>query len=293
MIESGAKVLVGTALYVVVMWVAGRNPRAAGMMLTFPTLNGIGLLLADPALLESASHSMMLMPVLNGIFCASYLAICSHLLRRGWDAGRTSAGLLLAMSGIWIAVTAGIAMGAWGISAPLQWGYGLAVLGAGLVLTWLLPATGTPDQKTGTAIRFPDVIARNTWRIVLFALSLGLVAAFERMGGSGSVLGILASLPLVAFFGLHSLVSDERNSLSARMATLGGLAHGVWLGPAIAIFFVAAYWRGLWSLALWANGPAYLAGGTAGLIVGWTSAFAVIWFAAALIHRARRSTFAA
>ena len=285
MIEAGAKVVLGTVLYVVVLWVAGRNPRAAGMMLTFPTLNGIGLVLAEPALLESVSQSMLLMPVLNGIFCAGYLAICRHMLRRGWEPARTSAGLLLMISAVWVAVAAGIVSGSWGVGSPYQWSYGLAVLGFGLLLTWLLRPLDAPDQRASAAVRLPDVIARNRGRIALFALSLAIVAAFERMGGSGSVLGILASLPLVAFFGMHSLVSDARTPIEARIATLTGLAHGVWLGPSIAIFFVAAYWRGLWSLAQWADSLPYLAGGAAGLVAGWTAAFATLWVAASLLDR--------
>ncbi len=290
MIEIGAKVVLGTVLYVVVLWAAGRNPRAAGMMLTFPTLNGIGLLLAEPTLLEGVVHSMLLMPVVNGIFCAGYLALSRRLLRRGWQPGRTSAGLLLLISAVWVIVAAGIASGSWGVGSPYQWSYGLGILGAGLLLTWLLRPLHAPGQRAGGAVRLPHVIARNRGRIALFALSLAIVATFERLGGSGSLLGILASLPLVAFFGLHSLVSDARASIEARIATLDGLGNGVWLGPAIAIFFVAAYWRGLWSLAQWTHNLTYLAAGSAGLVVGWTAAFAAIWLAASLLHGDIRRT---
>ena len=83
MIVLAAKVLLGTVLYVAVLWEARRNPRAAGMMLTFPTLNGIGMLMAQPAALGPIVGSMLLMPIVNALFCAIYLAAFERAVRAG------------------------------------------------------------------------------------------------------------------------------------------------------------------------------------------------------------------
>ena len=75
MIEQAAKIAIGTAFYVAVLWLAQRNPRATGIMLTFPTLNGIVLLMAEPVALPDVAAAMLLMPPFNGVLWATL--ICS------------------------------------------------------------------------------------------------------------------------------------------------------------------------------------------------------------------------
>ena len=72
MIEQGAKILLKkNRPFVAVLWEARRSPRVAGMMLTFPALNGISMLMTTPAELEEVAGTMLLLPVLNGVMSQS------------------------------------------------------------------------------------------------------------------------------------------------------------------------------------------------------------------------------
>ena len=93
MIESAAKVLVGALLYVAVLWAARRNPRAAGMMLTFPTLNGITMLVTQPSELSPIVGTMLLIPFVNGLFCALYLSGFDRAVRAGLSPRAASGAL--------------------------------------------------------------------------------------------------------------------------------------------------------------------------------------------------------
>ena len=55
------------------------------------------------------------------------------------------------------------------------------------------------------------------------------------------------------------------------------MAGGVWLGPCVAIFFVAVVWRALALLAGMTSGAVYLAAGGVVLLAGWAISIAIIW----------------
>src|SRR2546425_2152657 len=75
--------VVGTGLFTLILWCAqSSNPRAAGMMLTFPALNGFGLLMAESYDLHVMARAMLPMIALNGLLCATYIIAQRQLLWR-------------------------------------------------------------------------------------------------------------------------------------------------------------------------------------------------------------------
>ena len=70
-----------TGLFILILWCAqSRHPRAAGMMLTFPALNGIGLLTAEGHDLYLMARAMIPMMALNGLLCTMYSVVERQLL---------------------------------------------------------------------------------------------------------------------------------------------------------------------------------------------------------------------
>src|SRR5215469_587173 len=180
MIALAAKILLGAVLYVAVLWEARRNPRAAGMMLTFPTLNGISMLMTQPAELAPIVGSMLLMPVVNALFCAIYLAGFERLVRAGTAPATGSALLLTAIAGLWFAVAWLISRNAWGVPVEDEIAYFAVAAVGGLALTAAFPARRPAAPLAASPTR-PDHLVLRNWRpIVLFAVALSCVLVADR-----------------------------------------------------------------------------------------------------------------
>jgi len=285
MIVLAAKVLLGTALYVAVLWEARRNPRAAGMMLTFPTLNGISMLMTAPADLGPIVSSMLLMPIVNGLFCAIYLAAFERVVRAG-VAPATGSGLVLTLIAVlWFAVAWLITGHLWGVPADDQIAYLLAAAIGGGMLTWALPAPRPGAPVAAPIERSDHLVSRNWRRIALFALALSCVLVADKVGHSPALLGVLAAMPLVAFFSLHTIAADRERSPAARRTDLAAMGNGVWLGPAVAIAFIIGFWRWLAVVASHVDGARYLALGVLSLLAGWGLCLVAIWGCERLLRR--------
>lgn len=281
MVEPTLKVLIGTAFYVGLLWVAQRNPRAAGMMLTFPTLNGLVLLMAGPGALEDAASAMLLMPLINVALWAFYLCCFGPLVERQTSPALASGILIAAGTVGWLLLVALITDRQWGVAVVWQWAYVLAVLATSTALTRLLQRRASlhaagPSPRPLSAIQ---IGLRYRYRIALFTLTLAAIAVMERLGASPALLGAVAGAPLVAMFGMQTLASDEKVPISARRTALESMGDGLWLGPAIAITFVAAYWRALSWLSANVSGLAYHFLGTVMLFAGWAVCLSAIWLA--------------
>ena len=270
MIEQAAKIGVGTAFYEALLWLAQRNPRAAGMMLTYPALNGIVLLLAEPSAIPAIASSVLLMPALNGVLWASYLAGYERLVQRGFTPAWTSALLMAAGAVVWIVIGGAITSRDLGVPAEAQALYWAAMTGLGLLLTFLLPPHRLPPAVPQMRQPLGALVAGHRARIAMFIAILGCIALVERLGGPPALLGVLAGLPLIAMFSLHSIASDGAVPPTARRAALAGMAGGVWLGPGVAVLFVAAVWRLLDLLAGVTSGTVYLLCGALVLLAGWS-----------------------
>src|SRR5581483_2973 len=70
-----ARVLAGTVVYGVIVVLAAAKPSAAGLMLTFPALNGLAFLFSEDERAQSIARTMLWMPVVNGTLCAGYIVL--------------------------------------------------------------------------------------------------------------------------------------------------------------------------------------------------------------------------
>jgi hypothetical protein len=285
MIVLAAKVLLGTALYVAVLWEARRNPRAAGMMLTFPTLNGITMLMTDPAELGPIVSSMLLMPIVNGVFCAIYLAAFERIVRAGTAPAAASALLLTLIAGAWFVIAWLISRNLWGVPAEDEIAYVVAAAAGGLALTWAMPARLPSTPLAASPMRPGHPVSRNWRRVALFAVALSCVLVADKVGHSPALLGVLAAMPLVAFFSLHTIASDRECSPAVRRADLAAMGNGVWVGPAVAIAFIVGFWRWLAAMANHVDGARYLVVGVLSLLAGWGLCLVAIWGCEKLLRR--------
>ena len=286
MIEQAAKVLVGTVLYVAVLWAARRNPRAAGMMLTFPTLNGITMLVAQPAELGAIVGTMLLLPFINGLFCAVFLAAFARVVRTGLAPAAASGLLLAAIVAVWLVAGWLISRNAWGVPAADRTVYVCVTALGGLLLTLALPAHRARSPRGSPPPPLRQLLRRNRSRIALFAIALAAVLVVDDLRYSPALLGVLAALPLIPFFSLHTIATDPDLSPDMRRAELATMANGVWLGPAVAIAFIVGFWRWLAFLAGHADGGRYLFAGVLSLLAGWALCIAAIWACEKLLNRA-------
>lgn len=291
MIEQGVKVLIGTAFYVAILWVAQRNPRAAGMMLTFPTLNGLVLLMAGPDAIENAASAMLLMPPINAALWTFYLAGFRRLVDRGFAPASASALLIAIGAGGWLAFAGAITAGRWGVPTDWQLVYVLATLVTGTLLTLALrsrseaPAAGAAAAPQSLAM----LVSRYRDRIAIFALMLAAIAVIDRMGASPALLGAMAGAPLVAMFGMQTMAADRTTPLSNRRASFAAMASGLWLGPGIAVVFVVCLSQMLAMLSAVAVGLPYHIWAAVFLIAGWALCILAIWSLAAVLHPNRRT----
>ena len=286
MIEQAAKILVGTALYIAVLWAARRNPRAAGMMLTFPTLNGITMLVTQPAELGPIVGTMLLIPFINGLLCALYLSGFDRAVRAGFSPPAASGLLIACVAIVWLTTAWVISQNRWNVPADDRNAYAIVLVLGGSLLTWLVPVRHPKAPQVFPPARLGHLLYRNRVRIGLFAIALSAVLLVDRLEHSSAVVGLLAALPLIAFFSLHTLASEPELSPSARREELSTMANGVWFGPAVAVVFIVGFWRWLTALAGHVEGAAYLAVGVPSLLAGWVLCIAAIWACERLLRRA-------
>jgi hypothetical protein len=228
------RIVFGTGVFALIVWMAARFPAAAGLMLTFPALNGLAFIFSRHDAVSSITATMLWMPLLNGVLCLVYmaafitLATSQHATSMAW-------GLAAGVALLWLVV----ATRPWfrrGVALRLQQPYVVAValIGAGLTLVWW-HFTGTADvDTTGTAK--PAL----TWlKIVLFALALCLLIVLPpRFRWKDGASGILSGLPLVVLAGLLNVAHDGAIDLEVRRALLVQMMLGVWLAPAMAVMFI-------------------------------------------------------
>src|SRR5262249_47250632 len=96
------RIVAGTAVYVAIVVLAAPLPAAAGLMLTFPALNGLFFFFSGDARAASIAGSMLWMPVINGVLCGGYILLFAALARTG-SAVLVAWCLLLVVVVIWYA----------------------------------------------------------------------------------------------------------------------------------------------------------------------------------------------
>lgn len=270
----------GAGLFVLILWWAqSRQPRAAGLMLTFPAVNGLGLLTAEVADHTLIARAMLPMIALNGLLCAGYVVALRAAAPR---TPRTGAGLLLGAGlGLW-GVTA------WWIAPRLQtfllatpqvctWLAVYSVLGA-LLTVWGL-WTPTLDTTASSQRSLRQVLRANTVRIGGMLALLVLVTLLARQGAE-TWAGRLSALPLIPFYSLWTL-APRPESRAQDVARLGQVGSTVLGGPLVAMAFAWVFAHYLNTLP-WPHGSlGALLAGVLGLLALWGGCGGLIW---GLVH---------
>ncbi len=222
-----SRIVVGTAIYVAIIALAAPLPAAAGLMLTFPALNGLAFYFSEDDRAAAIAKTMFWMPIVNGAFCAAYIMLFLVLTRAlsptavGWTLFVIAAVLWFT----WVSrehIRAGI-----GRPAQLMVVVAATLVGLALAAATVLamthfnvsPPAASVANAAGSGGLF-GAIAHNQLKIALFAATLTVfVAAVHYFPLSDSTRGILAGLPIVPFGGLLSIGGDSALSPAARIAT--------------------------------------------------------------------------
>jgi hypothetical protein len=253
------RVLFGTAIYVVIVVLAAPFPSAAGLMLVFPTLNGLAFVFSERDRVLPMVPSMLWMPVVNGVLCAAYLLVFLAL-----------APVLPSVALAWALTVAAIALFVVPVRTPcvrkgipptrqrtFALGATVACLAlvaiarqgaSGLAAGALAPAdAGVAGPQLAAGLQLAAAAAaHNLPKILVFASCLAVFLVASRvLRLSDSTRGILAGLPFAPFGGLVSIAGDASIDLPARLDIVRHMAVSVWLGPAIAIWFIYGFPRAL------------------------------------------------
>jgi hypothetical protein len=246
------RVLAGTALYVIIVVLAAPFPRAAGLMLVFPALNGLSFVFAERDSVAGMARSMYWMPVLNGALCAGY--IVAFLMFADLLPPALLSWLMFAIVVVlWLGLASGKRI-AEGIAPAHQLAYAIAATLIGLALVAIASvivarAHGAPGVPSAMADGWSaehawGAVWANRMKIALFVLCLsGFLAVTTYLRISDARRGILAGIPIVPFAGLLSVAADAGTGMAERLQIIGRMGVTVWLGPAVAIWFIYGFSR--------------------------------------------------
>jgi hypothetical protein len=264
-----AKLTFGVAAFLLIGYLGSSGDRRiAGTMLTFPVLNGLGLLASPDKAPAVLADAMIPMIALNGFLCFGFIATFQWLHR--WMAKANdralSYGVGVAGALVWFLIAGWIA-------PRFAMPSGCAVAALYLVVTsaltfWLWSARAPNIAARPSAeVAFMEFWRQRRWRVLFFVISMVALLIAAQFGDAGLV-GRLSALPLVPLCVLYGLALDDRRGLPA-------LRDPIFLGPGLSMLFVLALTAALAALQE-ARGFAYWLPGTCALLAGWTVCFVAI-----------------
>jgi hypothetical protein len=263
------KLAAGTLAFLLIGYFGSSNDkRVAGAMLTFPVLNGIGLVTSPDKDTAALTGAMMPMIALNGFLCFGFITVFQWLrARTGTASDRLlSYGVGFAGAAVWCLVA--WLGGPWLESRlPASWVIAALYLIVTGILTFWLWAARPIVRAIAVKPKFEEFWRQRRWRIVFFVASMFLLLVAARIGDAGTV-GRLSALPLVPLCVLCGLALDDREGLPA-------LRDPIFLGPGLSMLFVLALTAVLIPLQE-ARGFAYWIPGTLALLAGWAVCFVAI-----------------
>ena len=225
----------GTLLFVAFLWLVSVDDyRIAGMLLTFPMLNGIGLVSAG-ANAERSVKAMVPVITLNGLMCFLFVLVLiwSESARRH-PAATTAAAALAWVCIYALLETGNVAFRRSGLLIAYVAGCAIAALG---VTYWLWP--GCPAAPVHAVVRAGGLAGvLDGWiSILLFATSLAILLGFAHAYRDAyGAIGRLAALPIVPLFGLYT-AATAAGADAAALAKLDTLRSMILVGWLIALIF--------------------------------------------------------
>jgi len=231
----------GTLLYVAFLWLVQIDDwRVAGMMLTFPMLNGMALISARENA-GATGQSMVPVVVLNGAVCFLFT------LALAWsEIARTNPlALTLLATALWICAYAALERRNVIVPARTWTAFTALCVIVSVALTyWLWPAC--TELLRDAPVRAGGIVGvLEGWpRILLFAVSLLIVfGVAHAYRDAHAAIGRLGALPIVPLFGLYT-VASVLGSDPAAVPKLDIMRSMVLVGWIIALLFavlLAAY----------------------------------------------------
>lgn len=229
------RIVFGTGVFALIVWTAAHFPAAAGLMLTFPALNGIAFIFSRRDTVDPITKTMLWMPLINGTLCVSYMTAFSILAAPQY-ATALAWGLALSFALLWPALSTRPWVGH-GVTSRLQWPYAVAVVlfGAAATLVWWYFTGPTGAGASGSTAK-PEL----SWlKVALFAMALWILIVLPtRFGWKDGATGILSGLPLISLAGLLSIAQDSAIDLESRRVLFVQMMLGAWLAPAMAVAFI-------------------------------------------------------
>jgi hypothetical protein len=221
-------------------------------MLIFPALNGLGLFFAKQARIGAMAKSMLWMPVINGSLCAGYI-ILFRLLAGVIPPTVLAWGLFAIVMLAWMLIASRKKLRN-GIPEEYQFRCAVIFTLGGVLLAGIAyflmnpvhfaPSISTSEQGIVSWKLIEHTIWQTRFKIGMFAVCLLIfLLSMRHLPISDEDRGVLAGLPIVPFGGLVSVAGDGVIEIGRRVQILDGMFIGLWLAPAIAIWFIYGFSR--------------------------------------------------
>jgi hypothetical protein len=234
-----SQVMMGTVIYGFIVVFAAPLPTAAGLMLTFPALNGLAFFYSPQASAAPMAQTMLWLPIVNGALCATYILLFPWL-EQSLSATAAAFSLAILVTASWLFLVTRERLRR-GIAADRQLWYCLICTLTGALLASMAVRFGGDGLQlfsSGSASVL-DILRRNGVKIVLFASCLCVfLVATVYLPIRDWVRGILAGLPIVPFGGLLSIAADPQMTVTERSLVFRAMAASIWLAPAFAVWFI-------------------------------------------------------
>jgi hypothetical protein len=225
------KLPLALAVFLLIVYAGTISKRIAGVLLTFPILNGVAIIASpDPVEVANAIYPLVIFNCVLFALVISYpRALAPSVLPRG----ARIAVRIVVWSMVWLA-------GAYAITAYREAIAGAWVLFAGatvfalafMATRWTRQAAAANDNIRPNA-GFVAFWATRTgaWRIVLFCAAYAALILVTRHALAEKWVGMASALPLPGFFALAALTEDTAP------AGLRPIRDTVFLGPVLVIPF--------------------------------------------------------
>jgi len=231
------KLPLALAVFLLIAHVGTASQRIAGVLFTFPILNGIAIIASDdPVMVADAIYPLV---IFNCVLFAALIS-CPRVLPPVGALPRS--GRLLARIVVW-----GLA---WlvGAAALTEFrgtipGGGVLLAGAAMVaLVFMItcwtrdaPAEAVPRNHASGFVSF-WATPTGAWRIAFFIATYAVLFWASRAAADQKWVGMASALPLPGFFALASLI-DDTEARGTPMASLTPIRDTLFLGPLLVIPF--------------------------------------------------------